>query len=120
MTKIFVPFQFWAHHRWKDAPENLDYLREYHRHLFICRVELEVNQLDREISFEDVQIYLDHHVLGQYRDRLLEYSCETIADKLIHSFHTRFGARWYSVMVSEDGINGAVVEKDFKLNARVV
>lgn len=105
-TRIFVTLQFEGFHRWKDAPEEHAYLRDYHRHMFHVRVELPVEHSNRDTEF----IAFKRKVEGWLQifsgwDRRFEYSCEQLAEKILR----QFGAS--VVTVSEDGENGAIVER---------
>ena len=109
--KIFVTTQFEGLHRWKDAPEEVGFLREYHRHMFHVRFEVEVTEEDRELEFILVKRELNR-LLKNYERASFDLSCESLA-KLIVDFMTRKGAicegRDCSCEISEDGENGAIV-----------
>ena len=102
-TTVWVTTLFEGFHRWIDAPTDVAFLREYHRHIFEVKLGVEVLHNDRETEFfqlkRKVDEYLNHHFEGQYFD----HSCETIAVELFHEFAA------YFVEVSEDGENGATV-----------
>lgn len=111
--KVFVTTQFEGMHRWKDAPEQVDFLRSYHRHMFHVRLEVEVVEEDREIEFILLRRELVGLIETLFSGRKMDESCETIAKK-IADFMTREKHMCYNravkCEVSEDGENGAVVQ----------
>lgn len=111
--KIFVTTQFEGLHRWKDAPEEVSFLREYHRHIFHVRFEVEVSKEDREIEFILLKRELNHLVDTLFVGGKLDDSCESIAKRIL-DFMTRkrhlCEDRAARCEVSEDGENGAIVE----------
>lgn len=95
-------------HRWPDAPDNLDYLRDRHRHIFQIRMEFEVSHGDREIEINERQQEIREWLTAKYTpdNRACEFgnlSCEHIAEELLITF----GAA--SCQVLEDGYGGAKI-----------
>ena len=102
-------------HNWAGIPdtknlEDVQFLKNLHRHMFGFKCYMEVNHNDRDYEFihlkRDVEEYLAEeywnpiqrtHVFGSS-------SCEMLAEELID----RFG--FYKVEVDEDGENGSVSE----------
>ena len=112
--KIFVTTQFEGMHRWKDAPDEVAFLRNYHRHIFHVRFEVEVTKEDREIEFILLKRELNGLVETLFsRTHKMDESCESIAKKIL-DFMTRTRrtceGRAARCEVSEDGENGAIVE----------
>lgn len=101
---VWVTDQFEGYHRWAAAPEEVDFLKEWHRHLFHVKMGVRVTGLDREVEFFMLKRLLDKK-LGKYRNEKFEASCEMIATDLLDHFNAEF------VEVSEDGENGAIVTK---------
>jgi hypothetical protein len=103
---IWIRFQFEAFHRWKDAPDEVAFLRDRHRHLFHVRVEWSVSHAEREREF-----FIEQKKAQQAVERLRlepdaeEWSCETWAARIMEET----GA--WSVEVSEDGENGSRVQR---------
>lgn len=103
--EVFAHNEFEAVHAWPDCPiEEVNYLRDRHRHVFHIDSYKTVNHDDRDTEF----IVLKHRVQEQleewYPDRELgSTSCEMLAIRLIGAFGLS------KCMVSEDGENGAVV-----------
>ena len=112
--KIFVTTQFEGFHRWKDAPEEVKFLRDIHRHMFHVRVEIDVIDYDREIEFIALKTLLNNQIAAiKIAPEAVEYSCETYA-KLILCALRKVYKRKMLCEVSEDGENGAIVETDDK------
>ena len=102
---VFCSLQFVAFHRWPDAPENVDYLRNTHRHVFKVAVTAEVQHDNRDIEFitlkEMVQDYVDRQFAGKDLGRM---SCEDIAHDILDHF-----SMLDKVSIAEDGENGATL-----------
>lgn len=103
MTTVFVRTQFVGYHRWKDAPDHVAFLRDYHRHVFHVEVEVPVTGLNREVEFFTLKQVVDDFLLAHYEGQYFEKSCEMIANRLADKFNATY------VEVSEDGENGARV-----------
>lgn len=112
-TKIFIQTQFSGVHMWPDAPAEVSYLRNLHRHMFHVTVKVDVFHDDRELEF----IMLKHHVEALIKGFLEDpdkwpdtTSCEQMAADIAKSLQETYGVtRSYEVTVSEDGENGAIV-----------
>jgi hypothetical protein len=107
---IWVTFQREGIHSYPDAPNEVAYLRNPHRHMFHFRVELEVFHNEREIEFIMFKHQLEE--LYNYGWQLSDKSCETIAEeieKFILIEHA-YSNRAYSITVSEDNENGATIK----------
>jgi len=106
LKTIFVTFQKEGIHCYPDAPEDVDFLKYPHRHIFHFRVEMEVFHNDREVEF----ILFKRELEGLYADRTLELdfkSCEMIAEELNEYISEKYPLRYRMIEVSEDGENGA-------------
>lgn len=130
-VKIAVP----GFHRWKEAPEEVAYLRNYHRHLFNIRVQIDIDD-DRELEYfmvqdklnkmikdyivrqedltkdYDVDDFLEKtgQVSGEDENVLVINSCEDFAEWLVYKLEKEYGEdRSISCMVSEDDENGSIV-----------
>ena len=104
-TIVWITTQFESLHHWPDAPDIVGFLRHPHRHVFHVKLAMLVTHDDRDVEFillkKQVSLYLE----SQYGGNAGQSSCEMIAKRLM----TQFGAEW--VEVSEDGENGARVER---------
>jgi len=109
LSTIWVTFQKEGLHCYPDAPDEVEFLRDTHRHIFHFRVEMTVGHDDREVEF----ILLKRELESLYDDSVLELdfqSCEMIARTLLHYLVDKYGnERDYTITVSEDGENGATI-----------
>lgn len=117
ITTVFATTSIVGFHFWEEAPEEVRYLRELHRHNFHIRVELSVVENDREVEFHTLKRDL-HAWLGESPDfnvatgerNFREMSCEMIATAILDWLRSQYpGRELYRVMVNEDDENGAVV-----------
>ena len=116
-TTVRCNLQFEGIHCYPEAPLEVAYLREPHRHIFNVEVEMDVFNDDREIEFimlgHQIKKYIksfshDEHAVVQ----LGSWSCEKVANAIAGElFNTipRSGQRDIIVTVMEDGENGATV-----------
>tara|TARA_R110000868_G_scaffold132290_2_gene342957 strand:+ start:5337 stop:5555 length:219 start_codon:yes stop_codon:yes gene_type:complete len=49
--QIYISTSFEGLHQWKDAPDQVDFLRSAHRHIFNIKIYFEVNHNDRDLEF---------------------------------------------------------------------
>lgn len=112
-TRIWVTFQLPGIHRYPNAPEEVAYLRNEHRHMFHFKVTLTVFHDDREIEFH----MMKNWILGLYGEQTLTLnhkSCEMMAAELLGKVVAKFGHTYHrdvEVEVSEDGECGAIVRE---------
>lgn len=117
MKFIIVKTQFEGIHCYPDAPKEVAFLKNYHRHMFHVEVEIEVFHDDRELEFIMVKRALDKFLKSI--KAINSGSCEMIAE-MIQSFikaqypmfgHTDRTERFVNVKVFEDGENGAYIKE---------
>ena len=107
--RIYVQFRKEGIHRYPDAPEGVEFLKNPHRHIFHFRVDVQVTHNDRDIEF----ILFKRELESLYSDSILHVdhkSCEMLAEDLISYIAVAYPGRSISVEVSEDGENGATLE----------
>ena len=102
-TMVWVTTSFIGYHRWRDAPEPVAFLRDFHRHVFHVKVMVEVTHDDRQIEFIMLKRELDNYLEENLAERQFDLSCEQIALILLREYKANM------VEVSEDGENGARV-----------
>jgi len=107
--EVFCRTRFEAFHAWADAPDEVAFLRQRHRHEFHVELTVAVAHDDRNVEF-----ILLKRALEDYIDRCLahlDYSCEQYAKSI-----ARWAANTYAqparCTVSEDGENGARVSAE--------
>ena len=108
---IKVSTSFQGFHRYINAPEEVSFLREWHRHLFKIEVSISVDDGNRELEFFIVKNALNAYLQSTFEQKQFELSCEMVAEKIIEDFlKPNYGNRLYKVEVSEDGENtGGVI-----------
>jgi len=104
---IYVTLQKEFIHQYKDAPDEVSYLRYPHRHIAHIKVTVEVFKNDREIEFILFKHFLEKELV---LDKLTNNSCEQIAENIIQLVQENYGSdRDIDVVVSEDNENGAIL-----------
>ena len=106
---IWVTFQKEGIHKYPDAPDEVEFLRYPHRHIFKFKVQIDVEHDDRDIEFFIFKRWLE----SLYADDTLQLdykSCEMMADDLAKQIKDKYPGRRLSIDVSEDGENGCHVE----------
>lgn len=107
---IWVTFDKVGFHRYPDAPDEVAYLRDRHRHIFKYKVYIQVHHDDREIEFHMFKNWM----VSLYDQGALEVdhkSCEMLAQDLMDQILAKYNCsnRIVAVEVSEDGECGAVI-----------
>jgi hypothetical protein len=106
--KIWVTFQRVGYHAYPNAPEDVNYLANRHRHLFKFKVTIAVTHNEREIEYHQflnaLQSFYEEGVLD-----MNNRSCESIANELASWVHRKHPDRDLEVEVAEDGECGSVV-----------
>lgn len=111
---IHVETQFEGIHNWPEAPAEVEFLRQLHRHMFMVHAEIAVDHNDRDIEFIMVKHRLDAYI-KEHLDKngvwqMGRMSCEQVAIELAHVLIEEYGDhRTIDVGVYEDGENGAYV-----------
>lgn len=103
---ITVSNQFIAFHRWDEAPDEVAFLRQWHRHVFKVRTTVEVSHANRQEEFFIVQRAVQELIDGLEGQYVL-YSCEQIAELIAQHMQGVKGYILREVAVSEDGENEA-------------
>jgi len=106
---IWISTSFEGFHKWKDAPDDVGFLRDLHRHVFHVRLDIEVKHDDRELEFFQVKRQLERYLRTYYHEKVDIGSCEMIAERIVMWADTKYPGRDISVSVSEDNENGAIV-----------
>jgi hypothetical protein len=111
MKFIKVKVQVPGFHCWANAPEEVEFLKNSHRHLFYIEVDVEVLHGDRDVEFFTLQKVLTNIL----KERFVNYSygeinfkgmsCEMIAEAIEKELAYK-GIKCLQVYVSEDNENG--------------
>ena len=105
---IAVTFQKPGVHQYPAAPDDVQYLRAPHRHLFKFKVSIQVWHDDREIEFHQFLNWVEGLYSGEQSLSLNNSSCEMISDSLAAIIQSRYPDRLLQIEVWEDGECGSV------------
>lgn len=105
---IAVTFQKPGVHQYLAAPDDVQYLRAPHRHLFKFKVSIQVWHADREIEFHQFLNWVEGLYSGEQSLSLNNSSCEMISDSLAAIIQSRYPDRLLQIEVWEDGECGSV------------
>lgn len=107
---IIVRGDYEFSHLYADAPEEVAYLRNLHRHMFNYEVELEVYHDDRELEFIMVKHNIEEFIAHRFENWSILTSCEQMAISIGQWLQIKYGfERELTVSVFEDNENGAKV-----------
>ena len=106
-TLIEVTWRFEGFHQWPDAPATVAFLRDKHRHLFLCRARLSVKHDNREVEFFDLKARCQAITKGY--EEAGAGSCEMMARGVVKALSALYPGRYIQAKVSEDGENSAIV-----------
>lgn len=115
MRSVTASTSYEGIHCWPEAPEEVKFLRDPHRHIFEVVIEMQVFHDDREVEFimlkHKVNKWLDVHKDNNGVWQMGRMSCEQVAEQLIELLESKYGkGRWIAVSVYEDGENGCTVD----------
>ena len=109
LKAIIVKTDFEAFHYWEDAPDEVGFLRNAHRHVFKVNVQIEVKESDRELEFFMVKAELDKYIEDKFKGKTFSLSCEMIAEDIVRFLRSKYKFnKAYSAEVYEDGENGGL------------
>ena len=108
LALISVTFTCKGFHRYPDAPEDVAYLRDTHRHLFKFKVAIQVFSTERELEFHQFLNWLES-VMGTTIS-VDHKSCEMISDDLAKVIADRYPGRQLAIEVWEDGECGSITQ----------
>ncbi len=108
-TWAIIRLQEEGFHRWKDAPESVVFLQNFHRHIFHIEVWISQKPGDREIEYIQTRWTIKRMVSSLIVQGT--ESCEEIAENLLTLLKEEFGPdRRYKVFIFEDNENGCCIE----------
>jgi len=116
MRYIKVKNEFEGFHRWKDAPDEVNFLRNLHRHLFKVTTKISVDHNERALEFFIVQRHIDEIIEELIGRKRTEYSCEDMAEYILDYLEADYGKSHIEVEVSEDGENAGVINNYERFN----
>ena len=104
---IWVTTQFEGFHKYPQAPEGVEFLKDLHRHMFYLRVSIQVFLDDRDIEFILFKRYINSLITKNNFDYK---SCEMISNDLNEKITQKYPNRKIKIIVSEDNENGSEYE----------
>lgn len=116
---IVVRTQTEGTHCYPDAPDEVAFLRNLHRHIFHIEAEIEVFHDERELEFFMVKRVIDDHLYNPLRAP--SSSCEQIARNLKKFLQVKYPLpsnirfrkyRTINIKVFEDNENGVYLKEE--------
>lgn len=95
-------------HNYPDAPTEVAFLRNQHRHIFHFKIYLQVFHDNRDVEFIMFKRDIEY-ILGAVDEQLEHKSCEMLADYIYENIKDRYANRKIIIEVSEDGENGVQI-----------
>ena len=108
---IVVRTRFVGFHKWPEAPAEVAFLRDLHRHVFYVECHFRIEE-SRQLEFFLVQATVNRQV-GLVRTTLdgsPSMSCEQMAELIANGLYLSERLPVFKVVVSEDNENDGVVE----------
>jgi 6-pyruvoyl-tetrahydropterin synthase len=103
---VYCRTRFISFHKWGDAPIEVAFLRNLHRHEFHVKVAVSVTHSDRDVEFITLKNDVDK-IIQDLRCTWDEgQSCEMMAEAIYAKLPLY---KVFSIDVSEDGENGALI-----------
>ena len=122
-TFINVRTDFYGIHKYVNAPEEVAFLRNEHRHKFYVEAMIQVFHNDRELEFIIVKNKINEFINSNILCMPVVYSCEMICNDIIafiEKTYCKDVARKIKVSVFEDNENGATVYNDACTNTDIL
>jgi len=114
-TFISINTDFYGIHKYPNAPDEVAFLRNEHRHKFYVNATIEVFHDDRELEFIMVKNRINEFIANNITSMPVMYSCEMMCKDIIMFIESTYctdTTRKIKVSVFEDNENGAIVYND--------
>lgn len=107
---VVVRTQFEGFHYWKDASDEVAFLRDLHRHIFHVEVTMSVEHGDRDVEIILLKRYVDK-ICSSLTEKIKKegLSCEHIAQEITRLIIAQYDPSQCYIQVLEDGENGGIV-----------
>jgi len=106
---IWITTQKELIHKYPNAPDDVSFLRNDHRHIFHFKIWLEIFHDDRDIEFIMFKRFIDNYLKDQ-GTVMNHKSCEMISDMIAEHIQLYYPGRESMIEVSEDNENGSLKE----------
>jgi len=103
-----VRFEREGFHCWPDAPDEVKFLRNEHRHKFFFEVSVQQFGDDRDLEYFIIKKRIEKFVLSN--QWAIHTSCEMFARQTRDATMLMYPGRAVRVSVMEDGENGCILE----------
>lgn len=114
---ITVTNSFKGYHKYAEAPKEVKFLQDLHRHIFNVKSTIEVKHNNRDLEFYILQQEIEEYIEKKYKKSSYGFvpgifieSCESLAEELVCFLQLKHPYRYVRVEVWEDNENGAIVE----------
>ena len=104
---IWITTSFEGFHKYPDAPDDVTFLKNKHRHIFHVRVWIEVSHNNRDIEFILFKRFIETLLSTA---NLNNKSCEMVSDELYEEIRMKYPDREVRIEISEDCENGSLKE----------
>lgn len=105
-----VTTQFEGYHCWPDAPPEVGFLRDMHRHMFHVTVWISQEHNNRDVEY--ILFKQKVNTLCTKLPHAVDASCEMMAQWIVRELEAIYPSRHLKVEVTEDGENGALFESE--------
>jgi len=99
-----------GYHWWADAPKEVSFLRDKHRHIFFIELWIEQNHNERDVEYIIEKRKLDKFLSSHKIKSGDPMSCEALATEIKAHWEYSTSGRKIKVGVWEDNENGAFIE----------
>jgi len=107
---IWVTNQKELFHKYPNAPDEVAFLRNEHRHIFHFKTYIEVTHNDRDIEFILFKRFIQTFLEDVHANDLNHKSCEMLSDEIYNYINKKYPNRNIIIEVSEDKENGSYKE----------
>ena len=91
---VVIIGEFEGFHFWKDAPAEVRFLKNLHRHKFHVEVTIDVKHNNRALEFFIVQHFLEDFIKVRFSDgEVGPMSCEMIAEVILDAVQIQYNLK---------------------------
>jgi len=94
-------------HKYPNAPDEVNFLKNLHRHLFKFKVYIQIKDNNRDIEFFMFKRSVKKYINKIYLELKESFSCEMFSDELAKCIRQYYPNRKIMIEISEDGENGS-------------
>ena len=109
---IWITTQKELIHKYEQAPDDVAFLRNEHRHIFHFKIYIEIKHDNRDIEFILFKRFCEN-IINEMNINLDNKSCEMISKYIYNKIGVIYPYRKIKIEISEDNENG--VEYNFPI-----